>query len=265
VHSRLASRSIRRMTSLAFEIEDAVVDAWPAAECEELDGWWLRASGGPTHRANSVATLSAGAVVPLASRIAQAEAFYRARGLRPMFQVGPMAAPTGLDAALADRGYRIEGVALAAVADPVEVVARLARTHETSVGTRASDAWLQHAGHFADTYDFFIDLLSRLGTRCRFVTARDAGGTVTGTCLGISSEDRLGVYTMLTTPSARRKGTGVALLRALAESALAERIRELYLLVELDNAPARALYTRAGFTEITSITTARSIVRDTAM
>ena len=42
------------------ELEQAVVDSWPAAETHELDGWLLRASGGPTHRGNSVATLCAG-------------------------------------------------------------------------------------------------------------------------------------------------------------------------------------------------------------
>jgi GNAT superfamily N-acetyltransferase len=240
------------MTSLVHDIEDAVVDAWPAPECEELDGWWLRASGGPTHRGNSVATLAAGPVV-LSDRIERAQAFYRARGLRPMFQVGPTAAPKGLDAALEERGYRIEGEALAAVASPREVVARLPRTLEASVGTQPSESWLAHAGRtgrFSDSYEIFTDMLARLGTRCRFVTVRDARGTVTATCLGISSEERLGVYAMLTTPAARRKGAGSASLRALAESALAEGMRELYLLVELTNTPARALYTRAGFTDL---------------
>jgi GNAT superfamily N-acetyltransferase len=241
------------MSTLFSELEDAVIDAWPALECVELDGWCLRASGGPTRRANSVATLNAGKLLGLEERIAQAEAFYRERGLPPIFQVGPAASPVGLDVALAERQYRICGEALAATADPSEVVARLRRTVETSVGTTASDAWLQHAGQtgrFVESYALFTKTLGLLGTRCRYVTARDARGAVTGTCLGITSEDRLGVYSMLTTTSARRKGTGTALLRALAETALAERMRELYLLVEVDNAAARALYAKAGFGDV---------------
>lgn len=244
------------MISLVQELEDAVVDAWPATECVELDGWCLRASGGPSRRANSVATLGAGSGVPLPERIVQAETFYRERGLLPMFQIGPAATPVGLDATLAERGYRIVGESLAAAADPSEVVSRLPRGTggiETSVGTSASEAWLQHAGRsgrFADSYELWLNTLKLLGTRCRFVTARDGRGTVTGTCLGIASEQRLGVYAMLTNPGQRRKGTGAALLRALAECALAERMSELYLLVELDNESARALYSRAGFAEV---------------
>lgn len=240
------------MSTPAQELEDAVIDAWPPAEFVELDGWGLRASGGPTRRGNSVATLAAGSALTVEERIAQAEAFYQAREQPTIFQVGPCATPAGLDAVLAERNYRVDGEALAAVASPEEVLSRLPRTHETSVATRASDAWLEHAGstgRFSQSFKVFADTLARLGTRCRFATVRDARGTVTGTCLGIASEDRLGVYNMLTSPAQRRKGIGKALLRALAESAMAERMRELYLLVELENQGARTLYAQAGFVE----------------
>jgi N-acetylglutamate synthase len=240
------------MATLAHELEDAVIDAWPAAEYEDLDGWGLRASGGPTKRGNSVATLGAGAM-PLAERIELAEAFYRERAQPPIFQIGPVATPAGLDDALAERGYRVSGESLAAIASPGEVLARLPRTHETSLANRASQAWLDHAGHssrFRDAYTVFTETLSRLGTRCRFASVRDARDALIGSCLGIASEDRLGVYGMLTTAEARRKGIGKSLLRALAESAVSEGMRELYLLVELENAPARALYARAGFSEL---------------
>ena len=241
------------MTTLPQDLEDAVIDAWPAAHYQELDGWGLRASGGPTKRGNAVATLGAGNALSLDERITVAEAFYREREQPPIFQVGPAATPTGLDQALAARGYRVVGESLAAVADPSEVLARVARTHETSLATSASEAWLAHAGHssrFRDAYPVFTATLARLGTRCRFVSARTTHGAVVGTCLGIASEDRLGIYSMLTVPEARRRGVGKSLLRALAECALSERMRELYLLVELDNPCARALYENAGFREL---------------
>jgi GNAT superfamily N-acetyltransferase len=242
------------MTTQPHELEDAVIDAWPPAEYEELDGWGLRASGGPTKRGNSVATLGAGSALSLHDRIARAEAFYRERELPAIFQVGPAATPAGLDAELEARGYRVVGAAVAAIADPSEVLARVARTqHETSLATSASEAWLAHAGHtsrFRDAYEVFTATLARLGTRCRFVSARNAKGTIVGTCLGITSEDRLGIYSMLTTPELRRKGVAKSLLRALAECALSERMRELYLLVEEENAVARAFYAQAGFQDL---------------
>ena len=50
-------------------------------------------------------------------------------------------------------------------------------------------------------------------------------------------------------PEARRHGFGTAILRALAVWAERHGARNLYLQVEDDNAAARALYTRAGFTD----------------
>jgi hypothetical protein len=60
------------MKQLLRELEEAVVDAWPAAETADLDGWLLRASGGPSHRGNSVATLEAGSQLELDARIERA-------------------------------------------------------------------------------------------------------------------------------------------------------------------------------------------------
>jgi len=98
------------------ELEEAIVDAWPASETEELDGWLLRASGGPTRRANSVATLEVGTALPVEARIERAEAWYRQRGLPALFQLGPCVAPGDLEHVLVARSYRKEGGAVAALA-----------------------------------------------------------------------------------------------------------------------------------------------------
>jgi ribosomal protein S18 acetylase RimI-like enzyme len=231
------------------ELEEMVVDAWPAAETADLDGWLLRASGGLTHRGNSVAPLAAG-TTGLDARIARAEAWYRERGLRPAFQLGPCAVPSTLDDALADRGYLMEGAALLLLAPPDRVAAATAVDRQTTVERDASPSWAEvgvRASRFAGHEATLRGFLRRLASRCRFATALDASGRPVAAALGITSEARLGVYAMLTVPDARRSGAGRAVLGALARTALAEDHRELYLLVEADNTPARRLYASAGF------------------
>jgi hypothetical protein len=55
-HARKDALSRRRtvypMKQRLRELEEIVVDAWPAAEAAEQAGWLLRTSGGPTHRGN---------------------------------------------------------------------------------------------------------------------------------------------------------------------------------------------------------------------
>jgi GNAT superfamily N-acetyltransferase len=244
------------MTALLHELEETVIDAWPAAETEELDGWLLRTSGGPSHRANSVATLDAGSELALPTRIAQVEAWYQARDRLPMFQLGPCALPAGLDDALAERGYLREGEAVFARATPSDALERLGRTTlECHVAASAKPAWLDiavHQSRFAASADTFKGVLTRLGSRCRFALARDAQGKPCAAALGITSEDRLGIYAMFSLPHFRRKGAGKGLVRALAQSALLDGMRDLYLLVETDNAAARALYAGAGFQDVYS-------------
>src|SRR5215510_5505916 len=121
--------------SIAGELERAVVDAWPAPEVEELDGWLLRASGGPTHRGNSVATLAAGSRLSLDERLAHAEHWYRARGREPMLQIGP-------SVALEQRGYSLQGNSVAAIAPSSLVLERTRSALTTSVEAQASSAWL---------------------------------------------------------------------------------------------------------------------------
>ena len=234
------------------ELEEAVVDAWPAAERLELDGWLLRASGGPTHRGNSVATLAAGSALDLPDRIERMEEWYRERGKPAMVQVGPCAAPEGLDAALGARGYREEGAAIMAVASAELVAAASVSGLDSGIERAPSAAWLSivaSSSRFAASPDVFFGFLARLEGRCRFVTAH-VDGAPAAICLCITSGTRLGVYAMLTVPAFRRRGAARATLHAAAKCALSDGQSELYLLVEGENVAARALYAQCGFRDV---------------
>lgn len=249
------------------ELEECVVDAWPAAETVELEGWLLRATSGFSHRGNSVATVAEAGPrtttvlsdvdesVALALRIARVEAWYAGRGLPAMFQVGPASMPRGLDETLAERGYRRTSESVLALATPEKIAEAIPHKHgfEVSIASAATPAWLElghQAGRLGAHPADFLGVLRRLGTRCRYVLARDARGTPVASCMIVSSEDRLCVNSMLTLPAARRRGAARAVLQTLARAARGEAMRELYLLVEADNAPARALYQKTGFREL---------------
>lgn len=244
---------IRGMKRRLRELEEMVVDAWPAPETDEQSGWLLRCSGGPSHRGNSVATLVSEGDLPLRERIGHVERWYQERGRAAMFQVGPCAEPQELDQALADAGYRKESESALAVAAPSEVLTRTERTLATRIDGKASDAWLEiavGASRFAGTQPVFQGFLRRLGSRARYVTAYDTDGVPAACCLAIASEERLGVYAMITLPEARKRGAARSLLNTLAESAAREHVRELYLLVETQNLVARSLYARCGFQDV---------------
>ena len=89
-------------------------------------------------------------------------------------------------------------------------------------------------------------LLERLHGRTGFALAR-AGGQVAAVGLGVAAPPWVGVFSMLTLESYRRQRLAEAVLAAIARWAGARGAERMYLQVELENAPARALYTRVGF------------------
>ena len=232
------------------DFADLVHRHWPAYEVRESHGWLLRYADGVTKRANSV--FPAGAADDLDAAITAAEAFYRARGAPVVFSVDE-AAPAGLDAELAARGYT--------VIDPTLIMTRPLDgawdppVHTVSLAGAPSPGWLERWWQ-ADTaprrgMDGMVEgaAAERILRGVPSTYAAIGGGvpdavgrlTVTGGWAGI--------YCMAVRPGARRRGLGRALLAGLLDAARAEGAERAYLTVVAANAGARALYAGAGFVE----------------
>jgi ribosomal-protein-alanine N-acetyltransferase len=70
-----------------------------------------------------------------------------------------------------------------------------------------------------------------------------------GFALGRSAADEAELFALAVHASHRRAGEGARLLSAWERAAVARGGRHLFLEVAVDNAPARVLYDRAGWTE----------------
>ena len=231
------------MSSTQFptdEVEAVAYDFWRAPEVAELDGWRLRFAHGITGRANSVWPNGDG-TLPLAEKIERAEAWYRERGLATLFQLTDAARPAGLEETLAARGYEARGVPVSVeIASLDDVLARTSGGAEVS--TEFDDSWLElWAGSrgFANL-DAARDLLTAGDAAFASIGSEAVGrGVVTGSWLGITS--------MVTVPSARRRGHARAIVDALAQWASARGCTHAMLQVESTNGPARTLYASVGF------------------
>lgn len=74
------------------------------------------------------------------------------------------------------------------------------------------------------------------------------GGQVIAVGRGVAHDGWLGIYNMATVMAHRGRGLGEVVLRALAHWSVGEGAGRAYLAVLEDNAPARRLYARCGFT-----------------
>jgi GNAT superfamily N-acetyltransferase len=233
-----------------LEIEGAAFRAWPAEEVVELSGWRLRFTRGVTRRANSVWPNEWRDETPLSERVGAVEAFAAARGIAPSFQLTSVAKPAGLDAWLAERGYAIDAPVVVMTRD-LEGLSegRESPDLETTVLETPSTDWLFVAierGRFAKAREPFSGILARIGPRGAFALSTASEGPC-AVGLGVVDDEFLGIFNMLTVPEARRRGAARSILSALALWGTQHGARLAYLQVERDNAPARALYTSAGF------------------
>jgi ribosomal protein S18 acetylase RimI-like enzyme len=237
---------------LVRRLEEFAARAWPAARVEELDGWRLRADDGVTRRANSVLANTSADRLPLAEKLARVEQFYARERLPARYQLCPASLPPDLDGMLAARGYRAVAPTAVQVAPlaAVRAAALSGLADRARVADRLEDGWF---ATYCRADGFRGAEAERRGGILRRI-ARPTGyalleldGQIAAVGLGVAEGDWVGLFCMATCPEFRRRGAATAVLHALAHWGERHGAAHAYLQVMDDNAPARGLYTRAGF------------------
>jgi len=234
-----------------FRAELSADATWPAEETVPLGPWRLRATRGYSRRANSVRTAGQdGTDFDWPNLIARAEAFYRQRGLPPMFHISPASVPNDLDKLLAERRYQTVMNSEVWSADPAEV--RNSTIFPRPPGQMVAheepdDAWLQCA------LDEHIGRIEIRGQICRRVPKPRAFAAITLANQAVARAlsavyDGVGwLYCMATVAEQQRRGFAGWLLHDSAQWVMDNGAETFYLQVLKDNSAAKALYSKAGF------------------
>jgi N-acetylglutamate synthase len=231
------------VNAAAAAVEPCAIAAWPARFTLEIGGWLLRFTDGFSHRGNSVAARGfAGA--DLQAQIALVEIAYFARGLTPLFQITPLTEPANLEATLIARDYLCDTPTNVMIAGSVKGEASnvtLAREPDASF-----KALVVSGSHSAADGHERLDVLSRIAVPHIFASIGENGNVIAcGMCT--VTDGWGGINLMRTDLSHRRRGHAAQILAALSQWASEQGAAKLYLQVEDGNAPAQALYTKAGF------------------
>lgn len=237
---------------MILEIEELAFNAWPASVTQQVDGWCFRFNGGVTGRANSVWPNIHRGEVPLGEKFAAAEAFYQRWKQPALFQVCPAAAPENLDALLDARGYQPPSSRTCVQVAELETVLarRPAPTAFTvTVEPHSSYEWFKaFAGEAIVRPESVIrkGIMDRIGPQTGFVKVREADQTL-AVGLGVLERGWVGLFCIATLPEHRRRGTGTAVVTALAQWAAEGGATRAYLQVTAENTAAQSLYERLGF------------------
>ena len=225
-----------------LHIEELAARGWPAAETLRRDGWLLRHTPSLSRRrSNSALALGGDFADP-----ALVEDFYARRASRALVQVAPAEQRTGLDAELAARGWTREGPTDVLVADAHAALAAT-RPGDVALADRPDAGWIAAwaaCEERPDAEEHARVVLAHIEPATAY--ARVAGDLGVG--LAVCERGWAGLFCVATAASARRRGIAGHVVHALTAWAVGRGARRLYLQVQSANAPAHALYERAGFT-----------------
>lgn len=229
---------------LCWQVEEACLNAWPSPRQVLVQGYLLRAAGGPSKRVNSCNPLR-GAGDPEAA-IPACEAIYLALGQRPMFRVPDIAAQ--MLPGLERRGYRAVGETRTLYRD----LAGLPEMEDAEVTVRETPAaeWLALrdavSGHDLATARVFRSVTGAIALPCAFASVAAPGG-LGAIAFGVRDRRLLVIESVAVPAKLRRRGLARRVVMALLRWGLATGARGVCLQVEAANAPAISLYTRLGF------------------
>jgi ribosomal protein S18 acetylase RimI-like enzyme len=224
------------------DLQRVAARGWRALEEDRLGDWLLRAAGGFTGRANS-ALVVGDPGVPLDEAVDAVARWYTDRGLTPCAML-PGVQARHADAAFAAAGWQRGDTVLVLTAPlgpaPVPAV-------PVELSPTPDDAWLAAYADGAALPPAAHEVLT--GEDVVFAAVRDATGTPVAVARGVLTDGWLGVSAVGVDAGHRRQGLATTLLDALRGWAVARGGHSEYLQVTEDNAPARALYRRAGLIE----------------
>lgn len=251
---------------LAVSVTDLVAVMarhWNPGDSARLGGWWLRAAGGFTNRANCVVPL--GDPEPAGdAAVARVTAWYADRGLVARASIaGPAAGgvpddggPAGTAGRLLRaRGWTVvpDGSALVLVASAAALRSAPALSQDLPAGLRMTSAaepdgdWLaSYRYRGTELPEHAVGLLLSAPEQA-FWSVRDPDGRTVAVARGSLGDGWAGVTAVEVVPEHRRRGLARALLAAVAGWARQRGAASVYLQTAESNLPAQQLYLSAGF------------------
>lgn len=245
--------------ALVAQVEAAGLRASQPPEQLELDGWLLRRLPGKAKRARCVNALAQGER-SLDDKLAACERLYREAGLPLYVRITPYSAPSGLDEALAARGWQVHDATRVMVHPALAQLPNFdappgvrdepagAQAYAAAVGALRGSTAGEISAHAQRLLTSPVPYQGRVW--------RDATGLGTTSpatvlaCAQVAREGELaGLYDVYTAPGARRRGLATALCAHVLRLAQHAGARIGYLQVDAGNAPALKVYRRLGFVE----------------
>ena len=232
------------------KIEKISMNAWPAFETQEYDGWVLRFADGVTKRSNSVNPLY-GSTIDIKDKIEYCEELYDSRNIPICFKITKDSYPKELDMLLSKIGY----VSIATTSVQVINLKHLGFKTDKNVSVKdeIDNMWMEYSMKMNEIDESKRLPISRIIDHISlkkglFTLKKD--GDVIGCGLGVLEGKYVGLFDIVIDKKHRDRGFGKLLVENILKWGKFNGVEQGYLQVLTDNEPAKRVYSRIGFREI---------------
>jgi N-acetylglutamate synthase len=227
-----------------IKIEKAGLNAWPAFEEFDDNGWISRFADGYTKRANSVTILYPG-TDSLENRIQQYEQLYNSKKQPCIFRLLSFNDNTEIERVLDTRGYIKDDHSLVLSQDLKNRVFQAFEFDPVTV-----DEWMKYycelSGKEIKAHLTHIKIINNINEK-HILAALSVNNKIISCGLGVLSDGLFGIFDIVTHPQHRNKGYGYKLISGMLHWALKNGASTSFLQVVAENMPAIGLYKRLGY------------------
>jgi GNAT superfamily N-acetyltransferase len=226
-------------------LERATLDAVAPPAVQAIDGWLLPFDTSTIGRAKSAVPVRHHHIDP--AQVGAIEALYAERGLQAAFRLADVPGLRDVQTTLTRLGYQAQQPTLVQVGTVVAMRA-ICQGEPARVAENPSPAW--SAVYLAEGFDpvdgaHRVQALSR-SAHVVYAHVEENGQPVAAGTAALS-QDWASIHGMRTVPAHRGQGLAALILGGLADTATQRGLERVFLQVEVGNAAALALYSRAGF------------------
>ncbi|CAI6085568.1 hypothetical protein PAECIP112173_04685 [Paenibacillus sp. JJ-100] len=230
-------------------IEELTLNHWQPLSTSLYDGWVLRFAKGYTKRANSVQAIYP-STLDVHEKVLACEHIYTSNQLNTIFKITPFVQPETLDQLLEDKGYVVLDRTIVQLRNLQDL--QTPKSADIHIDEQLTDEWLHHfcrlnvvAEQFRGT---MTQMLLNLRATTGFITL-SVDGLVVACGLGVVEQGFIGLHDIITDPAYRNRGLAEQMILHLLYWGKSQGAVSSYLQVVAENAPARRLYTKLGYTD----------------
>ena len=225
------------------------MNAHPSLNAVYYDGWCLRFADGYTSRANSVNMLWP-SMLPVVDKIRYCEKVYKKKGLRTIFKMTEDVFPSGLDAALANKGYAREAETSVQILMLDSIMPQA--DERVRISDKVDDSWLDAFFSMSTADPKHRDTLRSIlvkGSQQRCFARIRRKGSIVACGVGVMEDTTAGLFDIIVDERLRGMGLGRLITEGILAWAKNAGAKTAYLQVMVENETALVLYKKLGFSE----------------